>query len=204
MAYCVDLVLAEMGRTPAGQSLVRRWVGDGVERLLARALAHGRETPGDDLAETAHAVSLFSSFYASRLCQSSRVYPGVMAGLDTLRNSGVRLACVTNKPGRFTEPLLHAVGLRAHLDVVVAGDTIAYRKPDPRPLLHAVDLLGAPVSRTLLVGDSLNDVKGGRAAGIAVACVSYGYNHGIDIREARPDAVVDSLEELPRLFDTGG
>jgi len=110
------------------------------------------------------------------------------------------LGCVTNKPSRFTEPLLRQLGLYDKFGIVVSGDTLAEKKPHPAPLLHAAAHFHVPPSECLLIGDSVNDVQAARAAGFHVVCVSYGYNHGHDIREAEPDAVVDSLAELPALF----
>ncbi|MDQ3582664.1 MAG: HAD-IA family hydrolase [Pseudomonadota bacterium] len=103
---------------------------------------------------------------------------------------------MTNKRGRFTEPLLAALGLLRDFAIVVSGDTLRTRKPDPAPLLHAVEALGIDPGETLMVGDSVNDVLSARAARVPVICVRYGYHNGEDIVEARPDAIIDSLAEL--------
>ncbi len=107
---------------------------------------------------------------------------------------------MTNKAAQFTEPLLDALGIRHYFRVVVSGDTVPQKKPHPAPLLHAAASLGVPPEAALFVGDSVNDVEAARAASFPVVCVTYGYNHGRDIREARPDAVVDSLLELRDLL----
>ena len=92
--------------------------------------------------------------------------------------------------------------LDKHFSLVISGDTLARKKPDPLPLLHAARYFAIPPEQGLLIGDSANDVKAARAAGLRIVCVSYGYNHGNDIRDSRPDAVIDSMAELPMLFDT--
>ena len=79
---------------------------------------------------------------------------------------------------------------------MLGGDSLPRRKPDPLPLLHACSTLDVAVEHSVFAGDSTNDVEAARAAGMRVACVSYGYNHGRDIEETAPDAVVDSLAEL--------
>ena len=95
--------------------------------------------------------------------------------------------------------LLAHFSLLDHFALVVGGDTLPRCKPDPLPLLHACTELGVAIEHSVFVGDSINDVQAARAAGMRIACVSYGYNHGRHISEAAPDAVVDSLEELASL-----
>ncbi|KOR30367.1 phosphoglycolate phosphatase, partial [Achromatium sp. WMS2] len=102
-----------------------------------------------------------------------------------------------NKAQCFVTPLLEAMQLTAYLTFIVAGDTLQAKKPDPSPLLHAINNFGVNLEQTVMVGDSINDVQAARAARIAVICVSYGYNHGRDIRESQPDIVIDSFSQLP-------
>jgi len=107
---------------------------------------------------------------------------------------------VTNKAAQFTEPLLRDLGIAGFFPIVISGDTLPKKKPDPLPLLHAADFFGVAPSAALMIGDSISDVKAARAAGFQIICMSYGYNHGQDIREAHPDAVIDSMAELPQLL----
>ena len=100
----------------------------------------------------------------------------------------------------FTSQLIAALGLAGFFELVVAGDTTARRKPDPMPLHYAADHFSLASEQCLMVGDSSNDVVAARAAGFAVACVPYGYNHGADIRDSKPDLVVDNLCELAERF----
>ena len=96
--------------------------------------------------------------------------------------------------------LLAALALDAYFSLVVSGDTLARRKPDPMPLLHAAEHFSVFPADALLIGDSANDVKAARAAGFRIICVSYGYNHGEDVRTSERDAVVDSLAEIPEIL----
>jgi phosphoglycolate phosphatase len=107
---------------------------------------------------------------------------------------------VTNKQFRFADALLRRLGLSVWVDLVIGGDTCERRKPDPQPLLFACESLQVPPSGSLMVGDSVNDVEAARAAGIAVVCVSYGYNEGRDPQTLDCDALLDSLAELPALL----
>jgi len=199
LAYCVDELMRALGPPPHGEAKVRNWVGNGVERLVRRALLGqlDGEPPDEDYAR---AYPIFIDLYAENTSKRSRLYPGIREGLDWLKVHGYPLGCVTNKAAQFTLPLLQDLGVRDYFGIVVAGDTLPVKKPDPAPLLHAARLYGIAPDEALMVGDSVSDVKAARAAGFQIVCMSYGYNHGVDIRTASPDAVIDSLTELPALL----
>jgi phosphoglycolate phosphatase len=199
IAFSIDHMLTELGMPAAGPERVREWVGNGTEMLVRRALA-GAYAGEVDESVYERALPIFTELYSRHVCDRSQVYDGVRSGLDYLRACGARLACVTNKSEAFTSRLLAALALDQHFSLVLSGDTLARRKPDPMPLLYAADHFGVAPADALLIGDSANDVKAARAAGFGIVCVSYGYNHGQDIRTSAPDAVIDSLAELPGLF----
>ena len=198
LAWCIDRTMPRFGIPPRGEALVRDWIGDGVQRLVERALT-GESDARADPALLGEACAVFLDLYSEHGRDRSRVYPGVREGLAALRARGAALACITNKPHAPAVALLAHLGLLDAFALVLGGDSLARRKPDPLPLRHACAELGAAVERSVFVGDSVNDVTAARAAGMRVACVSYGYNHGRDISEAAPDAVVDSLDELAAL-----
>ena len=199
LTYCVDTMMARLGRPARGEPAVREWVGNGVERLVERALA-GTLDGEPDPADYAQALPIFLELYAKNTAARSVLYPGVSAGLDLLHTRGYRLGCVTNKAAQFTEPLLEWFGIRAAFQMVISGDSLPEKKPSPMPLLHAAEHFGVDPADALMLGDSVSDVKAARAAGFRVICVSYGYNHGQDIRDAQPDAVIDSFTELEGLL----
>ena len=107
---------------------------------------------------------------------------------------------MTNKAAQFTIPLLKHFGIHDAFGIVVSGDSLAVKKPDPGPLLHAAEHFGVAPQDALMLGDSKSDVTAARAAGFQIVCMSYGYNHGEDIRKYAPDAVIDSMAELPGLL----
>jgi phosphoglycolate phosphatase len=199
LAYCVDELMKALDRPARGEAQVRNWVGNGVERLVRRALVGqlDGEPPEEDFAR---AYPIFVELYAVNTSRRSRLYPGVREGIDWLKSRGYRLGCVTNKAARFTLPLLTDLGVRDDFELVVSGDTLPVKKPSPAPLLHAVRHFGVAAGESLMVGDSVSDVRAARAAGFQIVCVSYGYNHGVDVRTAHPDAVIDSLVELRGLL----
>ena len=199
LAYCADTMLERLGMPKRGEAKVRQWVGNGVERLIKRALIDRLDGEPDE-ALYAKALPVYMALYKDNVSTRSRLYPGVKEGLDFLRGAGYKLGCITNKAASFTEPLLKDLGVYDYFAIVVSGDTLPVKKPDPLPLLHAARFFHSTPERALMVGDSISDVTAARAAGFQVVCVSYGYNHGQDIRSANPDAVIDSLAELSGLL----
>ena len=198
LAYCVDQMMARLGRPPHGEAAVRNWVGNGVERLVRRALIGALDGEPAE-ADYERAYPIFLDLYAENTSGRSMLYPGVQEGLEYLSANGYPLGCVTNKAAQFTEPLLKDLGVYDAFEIVVSGDTLPKKKPDPLPLLYAAEHFGVEPRDALMIGDSVSDVKAARAAGFHIICMSYGYNHGQDIRLAEPDAVIDSMAELPRL-----
>ena len=199
LAFCVDEMMKAIGREPWGEEMVRDWVGNGVERLVRRALVGQLEGEPDD-ADFEKAYPIFLDLYAKNTSKRSTLYPGVQEGLDYLKEQGYPLGCVTNKAEQFTLPLLQDLGIYDYFGIVVAGDTLPQKKPDPTPLLYAAEFFGAEPKRCLMIGDSVSDVKAARAAGFSIVCMSYGYNHGEDIRDYHPDTVIDSMAELKSLL----
>jgi phosphoglycolate phosphatase len=200
LAYCIDETMRRLGREPWGERRVRDWVGNGVERLVKRALIGSLEGEPDDAA-FAEAFPVFLELYSINTSKRSHLYAGVREGIDYLKSAGYPLGCVTNKAARFTEPLLRDLGVYSDFSLVISGDTLSRSKPDPAPLLHAARFFGVEPGDALMIGDSVNDVAAARAAGFAIVCVSYGYNHGQDIRLVRPDAVIDSLAEIRAILE---
>lgn len=174
------------------RAFVEHTVGKGSEHLLRTTLAH----VGGDAALYESAWAAYQRHYLAINGEHSAVYPGVVEGLARLRDAGLRLACLTNKPTAFARPLLVAKGLDGFFGIVFGGDAFARKKPDPLPLVETCRALGTAPARTLMIGDSRNDAEAARGAGCPVVLVSYGYNHGEPIRAVRADGYVDRLDQL--------
>ncbi|HRL20721.1 phosphoglycolate phosphatase [Alcaligenes sp. SDU_A2] len=189
LALACNAMRADLGLSALPQEHVTTLVGKGTENLVRRALSDTSKTAAD----IAQALDLFHHHYSLCNGQHSRLYPGVLEGLQDFQQQGLRLAVVTNKPERFARPLLEHTGLDAYFELLVGGDTCARKKPDPLPFLHACEQLGTDPSQTLVVGDSLNDAQAARAARIPVLLVPYGYNEGQDVQSLESDGIVDSI-----------
>jgi phosphoglycolate phosphatase len=201
LAYCGDEMMKELGLAPRGEAAARDWVGNGVERFCERTLLGSVDGTADPEL-FAQALPIFKRLYLTHNSQRSRVYDGVVEGIEWMKAQGYRLGCVTNKAEAFTVPLLKDKGLFDLFELVVSGDTCPEKKPSPIPLLYAAEKMGVVPENALMLGDSISDVKAARAAHFHIICMSYGYNHGEDIRLATPDAVVDSMAELPNFLES--
>ena len=200
LGWCGNAMRERLGLPVHDEQAARSWVGNGLERFVKRVLTGEMDAePMADLYE--RGLEIFRELYAAHASDRCELYAGVPETLQRLEARELQLACVTNKPQPFTSQLIAAMGLAAYFQLVVAGDTTARKKPDPMPLHYAADYFGLDPAHCLMVGDSSNDVRAARAAGFAIVCVPYGYNHGNDIRDSNPDLVVDNLTELAELFD---
>ena len=195
LAYCIDEMMQKLGLQKWGEDKVRHWVGNGVPKLVERALSG--ELEGRLIKEVFDvAYPIFLDLYEDNNAQRSYLYDGVREGLDYLKSQGYQLGCVTNKSEQFTHPLLKALGIFNDFKIIISGDTLAKRKPDPMPLLYCAEHFNLKPEECLMLGDSVSDVKAARAAGFDIICMSYGYNHGNDIADENPDLVIDSMSQL--------
>ena len=195
IARAVDKSLLEMGERAHGVDQIKGWVGEGLSKLLKRALT-GELEGEPDPALLARAREAFRRHYLAEVCVDSRLYPGTLETLDAL-SGAYKLACITNKSMEYTTPLLRALGVLDRFRMVVGGDTVPALKPDPRPLLHVCDKLGVAPAASCLVGDSRNDILAAKAAGFHAVAVSYGYRQGVDLLALGAETELNSLTELP-------
>jgi phosphoglycolate phosphatase len=198
LAFAANRMLAALGMSGRDPALLATFIGKGIPRLVERALAGSLEGMADPVL-MARALPLYEGFYGEESGRRTTVYPGVAEGLELLAREGLPLACVTNKAERFTHALLAGMGLAHFFAVVVGGDTLPKKKPDPLPFRHVCEKLGVAADEALVVGDSRNDVAGARAAGCPVICVPYGYNEGEAVEALDADAIVASVVEAARI-----
>jgi phosphoglycolate phosphatase len=200
LAVATNRMLENLGLDRHDDEVIFQWLGNGAARLVQRALTGDFDgIPEQELFERGYA--LFMRYYGEKMCVRSAPYPHVERVLGQFKEAGVPMACLTNKPQRFTAPILQSLHLDRYFDVVVAGDTLPVKKPDPRPLRYIVERLGIPVDGGVMVGDSISDIHAAQAAGMPVICVSFGYNQGLDLTEASPDAIIDCFAELPDIIE---
>ena len=201
----VNDTLRDAGLPSVSLADVQRWIGHGTFALLVKAVA---SVTGQDIDQVSDSDDLralaprFDQHYEARCGTRSHPYPGVRETLDVLRAQGVRMAVVTNKEARYTEAILTRHGLRAYFDVVISGNSLPARKPDPSGVLSVMQQLAISPERALFVGDSIIDVATARNAGIAVHLFPHGYNLGQSVHDAGADRVLDNFDQLRSLFTT--
>jgi phosphoglycolate phosphatase len=203
----LNRTLADLDLPSVTRALVERTVGKGSEHLIRSVLTHQLALPevtGLSNVCAARSVEVlyepawqrYQHHYLGINGEFAQVYPGVTQGLQQLRDAGVRLACLTNKPLSFAKPLLAHKGLDGFFSHVFGGDSFERKKPDPLPLLKTCEALGTTPGHTLMVGDSSNDAQAARAAGCPVVLVRYGYNHGEPVDRVDADGHLDTLAHL--------
>ena len=198
LAHAANAMRTELGLAALPEALIATFVGNGIDNLIRRTIAHDHAAEALTTELLARAKQAFYPAYHRINGTRSVLFDGVIDGLDAMRSAGLKIAVVTNKSTEFTLPLLELAGLSPYLDAVVCGDTLPERKPDPAPMLHACALLGVAPARSVAVGDSVNDALSARAAGCAVLAVPYGYNHGNSVQSLDVDAIVGSIEVAAR------
>ena len=198
LAAAANAMLAELGRPGVSTNEVMRYIGKGIPRLIERLLTGSLDAKAV-VSQLAAARAVFERHYTLANGSAATMYPGVRDGLRAFRECGLPLACVTNKNGAFTYDLLARTGLAAYFDLVVPGDILPRKKPDPMQLLHACQQFGVAPAATLMIGDSMNDAQAARAAGCQIWCVPYGYNEGHAPETLDCDRLVASLEEAAGL-----
>jgi phosphoglycolate phosphatase len=190
IATALNRALEEAGLSPLRGPEVRRWIGEGVGPLIERCAPRAWSSPK---LERLHAR--FREHYDALCLETTEPYPGIVECLEAL--AGERLAIASNKPGRFLERVLVGLGLKRYFEVVVPGDALEVRKPDPRVLAHIVRSMPAEVGEVWMVGDSSVDVEMGRAFGArTVGCV-WGFRGAEELRSAGAEVLVSSPAELP-------
>jgi phosphoglycolate phosphatase len=195
LAFAVDAMLRDMGKTEAGMEQVRLWVGNGAHMLVKRALSKNMLPKHIDEPFLEQAMKSFYHHYQQVNGLKSQLYPQVSGTLKHLRKVIPFMALVTNKPEQFTQPLLDHHQLPP-FDLLVCGDTLPTKKPDPAPLLYCLEKLGCHPQETVMIGDSVSDIKAAKAANIPVICVNYGYHQGEDLSAYQPDCLIEEFDEL--------
>jgi phosphoglycolate phosphatase len=203
LADASNRMLTALGMPTLPEALIKTFVGKGIPNLVKRTLAESLQTD-PDLSLVDRAIAEFERQYMEVLTQEILHFPGVKEGVKLMHDQGYLLACVTNKSERFALPLLEASGLAHYFSLVICGDTLPRKKPDPLPLLHAAERFGVAPHEMVLIGDSVNDFDAARAAGCAVFIVPYGYNEGHDATKLPADAIVPGLVEATKLLKNTG
>ena len=190
LANSVNATRAHLGRGPLPNELVYSYVGNGAPVLIRRAMG-----PEADEAQISAALEFFLDYYNRHALDDTRLYPGVLESLDRFRQSGAKMAVLTNKPVRISRWIMESLGVSEYLFQIYGGNSFEYKKPHRVGIDRLRDEAGSGVADTWMVGDSYVDVQTARNAGVNSCGVSYGFQPET-FREYPPDLLVDRMEEF--------
>ncbi len=192
IADAVNLSLNELGLRTLSRATIHKYVGKGVERLMAQSI------DGTGYTDLPRAVELFRRHYSENLMNHTRFYPSGREILDHFRDK--KQAICSNKPEDFVRRILESLKSLDYFDAILGGDSVESKKPDPEGLLHLLDRFQCSPEMAVLVGDSPVDIETGKRAGVYTCIVNYGFGNPKEIASANPDCCIDHLSELKDLF----
>lgn len=204
IADAVNFTLQELGFQKLPIDRVSAFVGTGVKNLMRQALltvgagsrARSNEGPPRGVAPAVveKSIKLFRRRYSEHLLDHTQLYPSVPKVLECLKNR--KQAVVTNKPEDFSKTILKGLGIQPYFSEVIGGDAGFPKKPSPEPVLEVMRRAGTGPGESILVGDSSLDIETGHNAGIKTLAVTYGFGTVEEIQKAKPDFILNDLEEL--------
>ena len=200
IAMAVNTTLNQYGYETVSEKQVTLWIGHGTAWLMQQAWPDKSDI---EVARTWKVVmESFMQHYNSVVGSESKPFPYAIQTLTSLKQQGIKQAVVTNKEQPYTSKILAQHNMESFFDMVVAGNTLPYKKPNAAVIKHCLQSLDEHKETSLFVGDSEIDVTTAKNAGVTCWVVPYGYNAGRDIRSANPDRLINCLDEVPQFFTT--
>ncbi len=196
IGLAVNRALADFGRVPQPQAAIEQLIGAGAHELMRRLL---QQIDADGALDVTQVLGRFDQHYADTAGTLGQPYPGCRETLQSLRDAGVQLACVTNKELRHARRVLEMNQLADYFELVIGGDSLPCKKPDASVLRHVMAAFDSTPGQIAHVGDSATDVAAARNAGVAAWAVPWGYNAGRPVAEAAPDHLFHSMSEIAQL-----
>ena len=191
LTISINFMLKKLDKKTFLEKEIRSWLGDGARELVKRALKKSSE---DEEFQTA--LKIFLSHYEKNYCNLTKLYPNVFQTLKILKEQGYILSIVTNKPYKFVKPILKKLNILENFSLILGGDSLPLKKPDPSPLLEVCKHFNIPTSKAVMIGDSKNDILAAKSAGIECIALTYGYNFNEDINKYNPNKKIDNILEI--------
>ncbi|MEM6462093.1 MAG: HAD family hydrolase [Pseudomonadota bacterium] len=197
--------IGSIGLEPVNLDQMTYLVGRGAMAMIARALELRNSVVNET--EMKRLFAVFLDHYGASMPGDTKLYPGAEKAMKRLSNAGIAMAVCTNKTERMAVRLLELTGILSNFKAVTGGDTFEFRKPDGRHLLGTIEMAGADSSRSLMIGDSINDIAAARNAAIPSIAVPFGYSeHAVE--ELGADLIMPHYDQLnpdlvSRLVGTG-
>ena len=198
LSFATNQMLKDIDLQELESDIIKSFIGKGADNLVRKAISYSSKQDPEALFKKAR--KLFDKYYILNAAQSLP-YDGVEETLMKLKKKKLSLACVTNKPEIYTHAILEESGLISYLDLVVSGDTVSRKKPDPMQLQYSCEKLELEPKQVIMVGDSCNDIEAGFSAGTYVVTVPYGYQYGQSIESAKVDLAIKNLNDLVTMIN---
>ncbi len=186
----VNHAMVRLGRPTVTVEQVRKYVGDGARSLLLRSMGEGAGQEDLDAA-----FANFMSYYSVHFLDQTRLYPGVVDTIDVLAPH-MQMTVLSNKSESLSRSVLEGLGILHRFSAVYGGDSFAVRKPDPAGFRQIISAMRIPPDEALVVGDSANDIVGGKNAGAITCGVLYGFRPE-EVLHSNPDMTIHAMKELP-------
>jgi phosphoglycolate phosphatase len=198
LAEAVNLMLKDLEMAELKTNEIKRFIGRGAENLIKQSIEVSSKN--DPVPSFEKAEKLFEHHY-SLISSNSQMFEGVEKAITDLKANDFLLGCVTNKPAIYSESLMNHSRLSNYMDIIVSGDTTEKKKPDPLPILHALNQLNIEPKDAIMVGDSVVDIEAGYAAGTNIFTVPYGYQFGRSIISDKVDYAMSNFSELTQIIN---
>jgi len=195
LSLALNAMLDELNLVSCQENDVKNWVGNGIPKMVERALQHVGKC-GFEQAYFTQALCCFEKHYEYYLNSASALYPQVAETLQQLHKKGYKMALITNKAEQFLPDLLKYFAIAEYFDLLLGGDSLARNKPDPMQVDFACAHFSVNKLSTIMVGDSRNDILAGQNANVKTIALTYGYNYGDPVSLLNPDYIINEFNEL--------
>ena len=199
IALAVNATLMQYDFNTVTESQVKAWIGHGTVWLMQQAWPDKRDVHVQ--ATWNKVMENFMQHYKNVVGTMSRPYPTALETLLKLKKQGIKQAIVTNKEEPYTSKILVQHNMKGLFDLLISGNSLPYKKPDPTVVEYCLEALGETKEHSLFVGDSEIDITTAKNAGVTCWVVPYGYNAGRDIAKANPDKMIDSISKVSEFFN---
>ncbi len=190
LTTAVNILRRSYNLPPIDVKTVTSMVGDGIKKLVERSISEAGKV------DIEKALQIFNEAYSKHLLDNTHAYQGILDVLESLKNSGKKIAVNTNKADKFAIEILKKLGMYSYFDIIIGGDSVSRKKPDPEGIFTIIENLKVDVSESLMIGDGKNDIIASKKAGIKSAYVMYGYTTINDISELSPDYFISDPQEI--------
>ncbi len=193
----INLTLKYFGYKSITHDQCIRHVGDGITQSVSRAFGesvYNNENYTWDRKFLSRVVKKYKEYYSEHLFDTTTPYPGIKETLSNL--NGISMAVISNKTYFYTFNILKHFNLHKYFDIILGGDSLEAKKPDPGPLLYVLENFSVQTTEAIMVGDSDKDISAGKAAKTLTCAVTYGMRSEDELRKLNPDFVIHCFSEL--------